>query len=74
MENKTIKILPTAADRGKRIDIFISENVKELTRSNIKKLINQKNVSVNDVLIESQSRKVKEKDKIQIFLIMSQEN
>ena len=68
MENKTIKILPTAADREKRIDIFISENVKELTRSNIKKLINQKNVSVNDVLIESQSRKVKEKDKIQIFL------
>ena len=51
MENKTIKILSNAKDIGKRIDVFISENIKELTRSNIKKLINLKNVAVNGILI-----------------------
>tara|TARA_A100001011_G_scaffold242734_1_gene250740 strand:+ start:2176 stop:3159 length:984 start_codon:yes stop_codon:yes gene_type:complete len=66
MENKTIKILSTAKDIGKRIDVFISENIKELTRSNIKKLINLKNVAVNGILIESQSRKIKEKDIVEI--------
>ncbi len=66
MENKTIKILSTTKDIGKRIDVFISENIKEQTRSNIKRLINLKNVTVNGILIESQSRKIKERDIIEI--------
>ena len=63
MKNKTIKILPAASDIGKRIDVFLSERFKEVTRSNIKKIINLKNVTVNKVLVEAQSKKIKTKMK-----------
>ena len=36
MKNKTIKILSNRLDEGKRIDIFLSEKLEELSRSNIK--------------------------------------
>ena len=68
MKNKTIKILSSSSDAGKRIDIFLSEKLKELTRSNIKKLINQKKVTINNVIVEAQSKKVKEDDEITIIL------
>tara|TARA_B100000941_G_scaffold281686_1_gene249405 strand:+ start:49 stop:1023 length:975 start_codon:yes stop_codon:yes gene_type:complete len=66
MKNKTIKILPKASDIGKRIDVFLSERLKEVTRSNIKKIINLKNVTVNKVVVEAQSKKIKDKDEITI--------
>ena len=68
MKNKTIKILSSSSDIGKRIDIFLSEKLKELTRSNIKKLINQKKVTINNVIVEAQSKKVKDDDEISIIL------
>tara|TARA_B100001057_G_scaffold490181_1_gene577913 strand:- start:2328 stop:3311 length:984 start_codon:yes stop_codon:yes gene_type:complete len=68
MKNKTIKILSSSSDMGKRIDIFLSEKLKELTRSNIKKLINQKKVTINNVIVEAQSKKVKDDDEITIIL------
>ena len=40
MKNKTIKISSTFKDNGKRIDIFLTEKLGQLTRSNIKKIIN----------------------------------
>ena len=66
MKNKTIKILSTSSDKGKRIDIFLSEKLKEMTRSNIKKMINQKKVTINNVVVESQSKKIKDDDEINI--------
>ena len=66
MKNKTIKILSTSSDKGKRIDIFLSEKLKEMTRSNVKKMINQKKVAVNNVIVESQSKKIKDNDEINI--------
>ncbi len=66
MKNKTIKILPTSSDKGKRIDIFLSEKLKELTRSNIKKIINLKKVTVNNILVDTQSTKIKDTDVIKI--------
>ena len=68
MKNKTIKILSTSSDKGKRIDIFLSEKLKEMTRSNIKKIINQKKVTINNVIVEAQSKKVKDEDEITIIL------
>ncbi len=68
MKNKTIKILSTSADVGKRIDIFLSDKLKELTRSNIKKIINLKKVTVNKIVVEAQSKKIREKDEITITL------
>ena len=66
MKNKTIKILSKSSDKGKRIDIFLSEKLKEMTRSNIKKMINQKKVTINNVIVESQSKKIKDDDEINI--------
>ena len=66
MKNKTIKIFSTSSDKGKRIDIFLAEKLKEMTRSNIKKIINQKKVKVNNVIVEAQSKKIKDNDKINI--------
>ena len=66
MKNKTIKILSKSSDKGKRIDIFLSEKLKEITRSNIKKMINQKKVTINNVVVESQSKKIKDDDEINI--------
>ena len=68
MKNKTIKILPSSSDKGKRIDIFLSEKLKELTRSNIKKIINLQKVTVNNVLVEAQSKKIYENDIIAITI------
>ena len=72
MKNKTIKILSTSLDKGKRIDIFLTEKLKDITRSNIKKLINLKKVTVNNILVEAQSRKIKDKDIIKV--IFQEEN
>ena len=74
MKNKTIKILSSSSDTGKRIDIFLSEKLKELTRSNIKKLINQKKVTINNVIVEAQSKKVKNDDEITIILQKAENN
>ena len=64
MKNKTIKILSTSSDKGKRIDIFLSEKLKEMTRSNIKKIINQKKVTINNIIVKAQSKKIRESDEI----------
>tara|TARA_Y100000768_G_C23883407_1_gene636389 strand:+ start:58 stop:1041 length:984 start_codon:yes stop_codon:yes gene_type:complete len=66
MKNKTIKILSSSLDTGKRIDIFLSEKLIDTTRSNIKKIINSKKVTVNNVIVEAQSKKIKNNDEIKI--------
>ena len=68
MKNKTIEIFPDISDVGKRLDIFLTEKFDQFTRSNIKKLINLKKVKINDKIIELQSKKIREKDKINISL------
>ncbi len=68
MKNKTIEILSTSSDTGKRIDVFISEKLKDYTRSNIKKIINSKKVTINNVLVVSQSKKIKDKDLVKMTL------
>ena len=45
--NNSIKLLVPEKDEGKRLDIFLSNNVNHLTRSNIKKIINSKHVTIN---------------------------
>ena len=37
--NNTIKFLVDAKNSGKRVDIFLAENIKQYTRSFLKKLI-----------------------------------
>ena len=52
-------------DKGKRLDIYIAENFKELSRTMIKKLIESNNILVNDKS-EKVSYKVQANDNISI--------
>ncbi len=71
--NKTIKFLINKKDSGKRIDIFLSERISYLTRSYLKKLIESKNLIINEKIISSPSTKVRTNDKIIIYLVKRQE-
>ena len=67
--NNTINFLINIKNSGKRLDIFLTENIKQFTRSYLKKLIKNKQVKLNNQIISSPSAKVKYKDQITINLI-----
>ena len=67
--NNTIKFSVNIKNTGKRLDIFLSENIKNLTRSFIKKLIENNHVDLNGVTISSPSTKVKIKDQIKVNIV-----
>ncbi len=62
--NKTIKFFINKKDTEKRVDIFLSEKIKDYTRSYIKKLIEKKNLRINNKVELSPSAKIKLNDKI----------
>ena len=64
--NKTIKLLVPKSHCGQRLDIFLSKKLKNLTRSNIKKIILRKNVKINELTIHSPSKKIKTKDIVDV--------
>ena len=64
--NNSIKFLVKEKDKGKRLDIFLSEKVDYLTRSNIKKIIESYNVTINNKKTNFPSKRIKIKDKIEI--------
>ena len=67
--NNTIKFSVEAKNSGKRLDIYLSENISHLTRSYLKRLIESKKVKLNDIINSSPSSKVKFKDQIIINMI-----
>jgi len=69
MDN-TIKFLVNENDSGKRLDIFLSDKISNLTRSNIKKAIELENVKINKKIVNSPSKKIKLNDTIFINLII----
>ena len=71
MKNKTINILSSSHDVGKRLDVFLSEKLTNITRSNIKKIINSNRVKINNLVVRSQSKKIKLGDKIVTDLIQN---
>ncbi|MEC7143926.1 MAG: RluA family pseudouridine synthase [Pseudomonadota bacterium] len=72
--NKTIKFSISKIYDGKRLDIFLSKKIDFLTRSNIKKLIEQEKVKVNNLTVKFPSKKIKSNDKIDITIIQKTEN
>ena len=68
--NNTIKFLVDENSSGKRLDVFLTENISHLTRSFLKKLIEQKQVKLNKKILTSPSTKVKVKDQISINIII----
>jgi len=68
--NNLMKFLVEKKDDGKRLDVFLSKKIDYLTRSNIKKIIESKNVKINKKTNSSSSKKVKLNDEVVIeFLI-----
>ena len=62
--NNSIKLLVSRDYTNERIDVFLSNQLENLTRSFIQKLIKKKNVKINEKLILTPSTKVRENDKI----------
>ena len=62
--NNTIKFSVDSKNSGKRLDIFLSDNLSQFTRSFIKKLIENRQVMLNNKISLSPSTKVKYKDQI----------
>ncbi len=67
--NNTIKFSVNAENSGKRLDVFLTENIKNYTRSFLKKLIENKNVKLNNSFHLFPSTKVKFKDTIKVNII-----
>ena len=47
--NNTIKFSVDENNSGKRLDVFLAENINEFTRSFLKKLIEDKQVKLNNI-------------------------
>ena len=67
--NNTIKFSVDAINNGKRLDVFLAENVNQFTRSFLKKLIEERQVKLNNKITLSPSTKVKYKDQITANLV-----
>ncbi len=57
------------ASSKKRLDVFLSENLPEISRSRLKKLINEKQVTVNEKS-RTAGYKVRIKEKIEFQILM----
>ncbi len=64
--NNTIKFSVDIKNSGKRLDTFLAEKIKDYTRSYLKKLIEQKQVKLNNAIFISPSKKIKCNDQILI--------
>ena len=64
--NKTITFLAKDLEKKIRLDKFLTENLKNLSRSQIKKIIVSKNIKINKKQIIASSEKIKENDLIEV--------
>ena len=73
MSDNSTKFLITDQDAGSRLDIVLVKLFPSLSRSNLKKIIELKQVKINNSIIDSPSKKLKENDHIEINLIPKDE-
>ncbi|MEM8780427.1 MAG: RluA family pseudouridine synthase [Cyanobacteria bacterium P01_G01_bin.49] len=62
----TIEI--TVEDEGDRLDRWLSQNLANISRSYLQKLIEQGNISLNNEVCKNKKIKVKSGDRLQIFI------
>ena len=73
MNNKTIKISASLNDINKRLDVFLSEKIKNLTRTYIKKIISIGGVRINSAITKLPSKKIRQNDEIYFEQIIKKE-
>ena len=71
--NNTIKFSVDAQNSGKRLDVFLTKNIKNYTRSFLKKLIENKQVKINNNFLTSPSTKIRFKDQIIVNIVQKNE-
>ena len=72
--NKTIKFLVAKEDHNKRVDIILSQKINFITRTYIKKLIENSQLEINKKIVKTPATKVKINDEILINIIEKEEN
>jgi len=73
MSQNLTKFLVTDQNIGSRLDIVLTKLLPRLSRSNLKKIIELKQVKINNSVVESASKKLKENDSIEINLAATDE-
>ena len=73
MSNNSTKFLITDKNVGMRLDIVLVKLLPNLSRSNLKKIIELKQVKINNLIAKSPSKKLKENDHVEINLIHKSE-
>ena len=73
MSDNSTKLLITDQDVGSRLDIVLVKFLPSLSRSNLKKIIKLKQVKINNSIVESASKKLKNNDIIEVSLIPKDE-
>ena len=73
MLNNSTKFLITNQEAGNRLDIILTKFLPDLSRSNLKKIIELKQVKINNTIVASPSKKLKFNDSIEINLIPKEE-
>ncbi|MDA9092197.1 RluA family pseudouridine synthase [Pelagibacteraceae bacterium] len=69
MSDNSTKFLICDQDSGNRLDVVLVKLMPDLSRSYLKKIIELKQVRVNNIVIISPSKKLKENDHIEIKVI-----
>ncbi len=67
--NNTIKFFISEINKGERLDLFLTNKLENLTRSYIKKLIEDNKVKINNIVVNSAAKKLKINDYILVNLI-----
>jgi len=73
MSNTLEKFSIKEEDVGTRLDVMLTKLIPDLTRSNLKKTIELKQVKINNTIEKSPSKKLKTNDIIEINLILNEE-
>ncbi len=73
MSNNSTKFLISGQDAGNRLDIVLVKLMPSLSRSNLKKIIELKQVKINNSVVVYASKKLKKNDNIEINLITNDE-
>ena len=71
--NKTIKFLVEKKDHNIRVDLILTEKINIVTRSYIKRLIENSQLKINKKIVKTPSTKVKINDEIIINIIEKKE-
>ena len=73
MSKNSIKFLINNEEIGNRLDIVLTNHISELSRSNLKKIIELKKVKINNKIVVSPSKKMKVGDFVEINLLDNSE-